>query len=196
MTQQLNQLLSFITLRKSRYLELMFRAILRRGPERAPKQSLLFYINMVRAIKKKDEALWPEPVNLAGNQMQNLVSAVVETVLEATAQRPEPALRPPIVAQRLMIGRDDLTSFPKSTGCQMPSLVSTSPEALLAGHGAHVGVPSNSGAFTLLQGFSYYLSWTGCLWSNFCRGISKALTLLVGREGIGVSSADTRVEGR
>lgn len=63
----------------------MFRAILRRGSERAPKQSLLFYINTVRAIKKKDEALWPDPVNLAGNQMQNLVSAVVQTVLEATA---------------------------------------------------------------------------------------------------------------
>lgn len=41
---------AFITT-EIRLIELIFGAILRRGPERAPKQSLLFYINMVRAIK-------------------------------------------------------------------------------------------------------------------------------------------------
>lgn len=82
MTQQLNQLLSFLT-QEIIHLEVLFRAILGCGPQRL--RNNLFSINMVREIKKKDRAPWPDPVNLAGNQMQNLVSAFVATFSEATA---------------------------------------------------------------------------------------------------------------
>ena len=49
------------------------------------QNNLLFYTKVVREDMALITALWPEPVNLAGNQMQNLISAAVARFLEATA---------------------------------------------------------------------------------------------------------------